>query len=106
MFVTPFTLEIPDEKLADLRVRLTNARWPKLRPNTGWLMGTDDAFLNRAVTHWLSDFDWRAQEAALNRLPQFITEIDGLKIHFVHMRSREENALPLLLAHGWPGSFA
>ena len=106
MFVEPFTLRIPDEKLADLRVRLMNARWPKVRPNTGWTMGTDEAFLGRAVSHWLNGFDWRAQEAALNRLPQFITHIDGLAVHFVHMRSREESATPLLLAHGWPGSFA
>ena len=106
MFVTPFTLRIPDDKLADLRARLLNARWPKLRPNTGWLLGTNEAFLGRVVNHWLNDFDWRAHEKALNRLPQFISEIDGLKIHFVHMRSREENAMPLLLAHGWPGSLA
>ena len=105
MFVHPFTLRIPDEKLADIRLRLANARWPKLRPNTGWTLGTDEAFLRRAVSHWLNEFDWRAQETALNRLPQFTTEIDGLKIHFVHMRSREENATPLLLAHGWPASF-
>ena len=106
MFVQPFTLRVPDEKLAEIRLRLVNARWPKLRPNTGWLMGTDEAFLGRAVSHWLNEFDWRAQETALNRLPQFTTELDGLKIHFVHMRSHEEDAMPLLLAHGWPGSFA
>ena len=106
MFVTPFTLEIPDEKLADLRARLVNARWPKLRPKTAWLMGTSEVYLERVVKHWLNGFNWRAQERALNRLPQFVTEIDGLKIHFVHMRSREENAAPLLLAHGWPMTFA
>lgn len=106
MFVTPFTLQISDDKLADLRARLLNARWPKLRPSAGWLLGTNDAFLGRLVSHWLNDFDWRVHEAALNRLPQFLTTIDGLSVHFVHMRSREENATPLLLAHGWPQSFA
>jgi pimeloyl-ACP methyl ester carboxylesterase len=106
MFVEPFTLKIPDEKLAELRARLANARWPKLRPDTGWSMGTDEKFLRRAVDHWLNAFDWRAQETALNRLPQFTTTIDGRRIHFVHVRSRIDDATPLLLAHGWPGSFA
>ena len=106
MFVHPFTLRIPDEKLAEIRQRLANARWPKLRSGTGWQLGTDEGVLGRAVNHWLKVFDWRAQEKALNRLPQFTTDVDGLKIHFVHMRSREDNAMPLLLAHGWPGSFA
>jgi pimeloyl-ACP methyl ester carboxylesterase len=69
-------------------------------------MGTDEAFLQRAVGYWLNGFDWRKQEALLNRLPQFRTEIDGLNVHFVHMRSRTENATPLLLAHGWPSSLA
>ena len=106
MFVRPFTLEIPDEKLAELRLRLNSVRWPRVRPGSGWSMGTDDTFLRKAVAYWLNGFDWRKQEAALSRLPQFLTEIDGLTIHFVHMRSREENATPLLLAHGWPCTFA
>lgn len=106
MFVEPFTIAIPDERLVELRVRLANSRWPRVRPNLGWTMGTDEAFLQRAVGTWLNGFDWRKQEAALNRLPQFRTKIDGLSIHFVHMRSRTENATPLLLAHGWPSSIA
>jgi microsomal epoxide hydrolase len=106
MFVEPFTINIPDERLVDLRVRLANSRWPRVRPNTGWTMGTDEAFLQRAASHWLNGFDWRKQETALNRLPQFRTKIDDLTVHFVHMRSRAENAIPLLLAHGWPGSLA
>jgi pimeloyl-ACP methyl ester carboxylesterase len=69
-------------------------------------MGTDEAFLQRAVSHWLNGFDWRKQETALNRLPQFLTKIDEMTLHFVHMRSRVENATPLLLAHGWPSSLA
>ena len=68
MFVQPFTLQIPDEKLAEIRERLTHARWPKTRPASGWSMGTDLAFLRRAVDYWLHEFDWRKQEAALNRL--------------------------------------
>lgn len=106
MFVQPFTVHIADERLADLRARLAGARWPRLRPGSGWEMGTDEAFLRRAVDYWLTRFTWREQETALNRLPQFTTTIDGLQVHFVHMRSREEDAMPLLLAHGWPGSFA
>ena len=106
MFVHPYTIYISDEKLAEVRLRLVNARWPRLRPNMGWSMGTDEALLGRAANHWLNHFNWRAQETALNRLPQFTTSIDGMTIHFVHMRSREDNAMPLLLAHGWPCSFA
>jgi microsomal epoxide hydrolase len=68
-------------------------------------MGTDVNFLRRLVEYWLTKFDWRKQEAALNRLPQFLTEIDGLTLHFVHLRSREEDAMPLLIAHGWPATF-
>ena len=105
MFVTPFKLALPDEKLADLRMRFLNARWPRVRPGTNWSMGTDDAFLRKAVAYWLNGFDWVKQQEALNRLPQFTTEIDGLRIHFVHMRSREEDAMPLLLVHGWPATF-
>lgn len=106
MFIHEFSFRVPEEKLAALRARLAGARWPKVRPNAGWMMGIDDAFLRRAVDYWLKQFDWRKQEAALNKLPQFLAEIDDLTIHFVHMRSREANAMPLLLAHGWPGSFA
>lgn len=106
MFVHPFTLALPEATLADLRLRLLNARWPRVRPAAGWTMGTDDAFLRKAVAYWLDGFDWPRQQEALNRLPQFTTEIDGLTVHFVHMRSREEDATPLLLAHGWPCTFA
>jgi microsomal epoxide hydrolase len=77
-----------------------------LRPNAGWTLGTDEKFLRRLVGYWLAEFDWRAQETALNRFPHFLTELDQLTIHFVHVRSRAENATPLLLAHGWPCSFA
>ncbi|HVS51851.1 MAG TPA: epoxide hydrolase [Opitutaceae bacterium] len=106
MFVRRFEVHFPEERLVALRARLTDARWPKVRPGSGWTMGTDEAFLHRLVDYWLTRFDWRKQEAALNRLPQFVTEIDGRALHFVHMRSREEDARPLLLAHGWPASFA
>ncbi len=106
MFVRPFTIDVPDAKLAELRVRLATARWPSVRPGAGWAMGTDEAFLRRAVQYWQNGFDWRRQEAALNRLPQFTTRLDGLDVHFVHMRSREDDATPLLLCHGWPGSLA
>jgi pimeloyl-ACP methyl ester carboxylesterase len=106
MAVRPFTLHVPEGKLAELRARLAGAQWPRLRPGSGWSMGTDEAFLHRVVAHWLRGFDWRSQEAALNQLPQFLTGIDGLQVHFVHARGRGRDPVPLLLAHGWPGTFA
>jgi pimeloyl-ACP methyl ester carboxylesterase len=106
MRARPFTIHVPDAELAALRARLRDARWPRLRPDSGWSMGTDEALLRRVVDHWLHRFDWRRQEAALNALPQFVTAIGGSRVHFVHVRSPERDATPLLLAHGWPASFA
>lgn len=102
----PFLLQVPEARLAELRNRLAEARWPRLRPAAGWSMGTDPAFLRRLVNRFLEGFDWRRQEAELNRLPQFLAQVDGLQVHFVHARGRGRRPAPLLLAHGWPGSFA
>jgi pimeloyl-ACP methyl ester carboxylesterase len=103
--VRPFTIRIPDAVLADLKARLATARFPEPLQGDGWTHGTDIAYLRRLVAYWRSGFDWRAQERRLNRLEQFTTTIDGLSVHFVHRRSKHPNALPLLITHGWPGSF-
>lgn len=101
----PFTIRIPDAAITDLKQRLANARIPEPLQGEGWTHGTDIAYLRDLVRYWRTTFDWRAQERRLNQLEQFITTIDGLQIHFVHRRSKHANALPLLITHGWPGSF-
>ncbi|MGH3026067.1 MAG: epoxide hydrolase family protein, partial [Gaiellaceae bacterium] len=100
-----FTIEIPDETLDDLARRLENTRWPDQVVDRGWDYGTNLEYLRDLCAYWLHDFDWRAQERSLNRLPQFIATIDGQRIHFVHVRSSDAAPLPLILTHGWPSSF-
>jgi epoxide hydrolase len=102
--VTPFRVEIPDEGLRDLRERLARTRWPDRETVDDWSQGVPLAYMRELCAHWADGYDWRATEARLNTLPQFRTEIDGLGIHFVHVRSRHPDALPLVLTHGWPGS--
>ena len=85
-------------------MRLARTRWPDQAPGAAWAVGTDVAWLQALVAYWRDGFDWRAAEARLNAFPQFITEIDGQDIHFLHVRSPEPDALPLILTHGWPGS--
>jgi microsomal epoxide hydrolase len=100
----PFSIHVPDDVLEDLHTRLQRTRFPQEIPGTGWDYGTDLTYLQSLVTYWRDDFDWRAAERRLNQLPQFKTNIGGLDIHFVHQRSKEPNAFPLVLTHGWPGS--
>src|SRR5579862_7414958 len=102
--IRPFRVEIPDEKLADLRRRIAAARWPSKELVDDRSQGVQLATLQALAAYWATDYDWRRCEAQLNALPQFITEIDGLDIHFIHVRSKHENALPLIVTHGWPGS--
>ncbi|HMF94289.1 MAG TPA: epoxide hydrolase [Vicinamibacterales bacterium] len=102
--VVPFRIHVADADLADLKARLARARLPDEIPGSDWTYGTSRAYLESLVRYWRDSFDWRAQERALNRFEQFTTTIDGLKIHFIHRRSKERNALPLLITHGWPGS--
>ncbi|MFI6778077.1 epoxide hydrolase family protein [Nocardia sp. NPDC050412] len=102
--ITPFRIEIPQQQLDDLRNRLDNARWPAPLPGDGWDTGVPTTWLRELVDYWRTGYDWRAAEAQLNAYPQFTTEIDGQRIHFLHVRSPESNALPLLMTHGWPGS--
>jgi epoxide hydrolase len=104
--IQPFTIRVTDSVIADLRARLATARIPEPLQGDGWSHGTDIRYLRELVAYWRDRFDWRAQERRLNQLEQFTTSIDGLTIHFVHRRSKRADALPLLVTHGWPGSFA
>lgn len=103
--ITPFRIDIPQEDLDDLADRLRRTRFPAPLPGDDWDTGVPVSYLRDLVGYWLNDYDWRAQEAALNEFPQFTTEIDGQNIHLLHVRSPEPEALPLVLTHGWPGSF-
>ena len=102
--IHPFTISIPDAALADLRGRLDRTRYPVPAPGDGWDHGTPVSYLRTMVARWTT-FDWRAQEARMNAVPNFVTEIDGQTVHFVHVRSSHADATPLLLLHTYPGSF-
>jgi len=104
--IRPFTISVPDSAIADLQQRLAATRFPDQISGTGWDYGTDTAYLEELVEYWREDFDWRAQERALNAFDQFVTTIDGVDVHFIHQRSSHPDAMPLLLTHGWPGSIA
>lgn len=103
--IVPFRISVSNSVLADLAYRLANTRLPTELPGDGWDTGVPVAYLKQAVDHWANSYDWRTHEAHLNTFPQFTTEIDGQIIHFLHVRSSHAGALPLLLTHGWPGSF-
>jgi hypothetical protein len=102
--IRPFHVAFADEDLTDLRRRLNATRWPERETVTDESQGMPLAMMRDLARYWETDYDWRTCEAKLNALPQFITEIDGLDIHFIHVRSRHEDALPLIVTHGWPGS--
>lgn len=102
--IRTFNLDIEDAALADLHLRLDMARWPEKEAVDDWSQGTPLAELQELCRYWRHGYDWRACEARLNAMGQFVTEIDGLDIHFLHVRSPHEDALPLILTHGWPGS--
>jgi epoxide hydrolase len=104
--IHPFRIEIPQMDVDDLRDRLANARWPGELPGVGWTRGVPLGSLQELAEYWRTGHDWRAREAELNEHPQFITEIDGQRIHFVHVRSDRPDAKPLLITHGFPSSFA
>ena len=103
--VVPFTIRVPDAVLTDLKDRLARARLPDELEGVGWQYGTNQAYLKELIAYWRDRFDWRAQERRLNQFEQYTTNIGGLDIHFIHRRSKHPNALPLILTHGWPGSF-
>jgi epoxide hydrolase len=102
--VTPFRVEIAEAALGNLRRRLLRTRWAEAEPVADWSQGVPHGYLRELCRYWADGYDWRATEARLNALPQFRTEIDGLGIHFVHVRSPHPDALPLIITHGWPGS--
>lgn len=99
-----FHLHIPDADIADLRGRLARTRWPDEAPDAPWAYGTSVAFMRELCAYWQDGFDWRAQEAALNAIPQFKVDMDGIGLHYLHVRGQGPAPTPLLLSHGWPGS--
>ena len=100
----PFRVSIPEEALVDLRRRIAATQWPDKETVADHSQGVPLATMQELARYWATEYDWRKAEARLNALPQFITEIDGLDIHFIHVRSKHKNALPLIITHGWPGS--
>ena len=102
--VRPFHVDVPEKALLDLRQRIAATRWPDRETVADRSQGAQLAKLQALVRHWGTDYDWRKAEAKLNALPQFMTTIDGLDVHFIHVRSRHKNALPVIITHGWPGS--
>jgi pimeloyl-ACP methyl ester carboxylesterase len=102
--VRPFTVAIPDSEIDDLRQRLARTRWPDPETVSDWSQGARLENTKELVQYWEHEYDWRRCESELNRFPQFLTEIDGLDIHFIHVKSKNPNAMPLILTHGWPGS--
>jgi epoxide hydrolase len=104
--IHPFRVEVPEADVDDLHERLARTRWPDELPGGGWSRGVPLAHLEELIGYWRKGYDWRAQEAALNQIPQFTTAVDGQRIHFVHVRSPEPEALPLLVVHGYPSSVA
>ena len=102
--IRPFRVNVPEAELTDLRRRIRDTKWPERETVADASQGVQLATMQQLARYWATDYDWRKVEAKLNALPQFITEIDGLDIHFIHVRSKHEDALPLIVTHGWPGS--
>ena len=102
--IRPFRVNVPEEALVDLRRRINATKWPDRETVKDASQGVQLATIEALARYWATEYDWRKIEAKLNALPQFITEIDGLDIHFIHVRSKHEIALPLIVTHGWPGS--
>ena len=102
--IRPFQVDVPESELIELRRRITATRFPEKETVADFSQGVQLAFIQALARYWATDYNWRRCEAQLNAHPQFITEIDGLDIHFIHARSRHEDAMPLIVTHGWPGS--
>src|SRR5215213_3170300 len=102
--VRPFRIDVPEEDLVDLRRRIAATQWPESETVDDSSQGVQLATMQQLARYWAKDYDWRKVEARLNALPQFTTSIDGVDIHFIHVRSSHPNALPILITHGWPGS--
>ncbi|MEU4232550.1 epoxide hydrolase family protein [Nonomuraea sp. NPDC026600] len=101
--ISPFRIDIPQSQLDDLKARLAGTRWPDELPGVGWSRGVPVTYLKELAEYWRTGYDWRAHEAALNAYPQFLATLDGQNVHFLHVRSPEPDATPLILLHGWPG---
>ena len=106
MTVQPFTISVPETTLDDLRARLARTRWLDAAEESSWNYGISLEYMKELADHWQHNYDWRKHEATLNKYSQYITEIDGQTIHFMHVRSSNTNAIPLLICHGYPSSFA
>jgi microsomal epoxide hydrolase len=104
--ILPFEIQVSDTAIEDLQRRLAATRMPDQLAQTSWEYGTDSSYLAELLSYWQNDFDWREQESELNQFDQFKTEIDGLDMHFIHQRSENPDAIPLMVVHGWPGSVA
>src|SRR5207253_4820038 len=102
--IRPFQANFPEAELTELRRRINATKWPERETVTDATQGVQLATMQNLARYWATDYDWHKCEAKLNALPQFITQIDGLEIHFIHVRSKQPNALPLIITHGWPGS--
>src|SRR5687768_6234905 len=105
MNIQPFSINIPQAVLNDLQKRLARTRWAAEVENVGWDYGTNRVYLQSYTDYWKNHYDWRKHEAELNQFPQFRAEIDGIGIHFIHVRGKGENPTPIILTHGWPDSF-
>lgn len=105
MKVETFEIDIPDADLTELRERVTATRWPGPALSAAWENGSDLSFMQRLAAHWRDGFDWRAQERRLNALSQYVAGLDGQDVHFIHARGEGAAPMPLVLTHGWPGSF-
>src|SRR5206468_10786411 len=102
--IRPFRVHVPEEQLIDLRRRVQATRWPERETVADASQGVQLATVQKLARYWATEYDWRKCEARLNALPQFMTNIDGVDVHFIHVRSKEKNALPMIVTHGWPGS--
>src|SRR6266403_420948 len=105
MAIEKFTINVSDALLADLRRRLDATRWPDELENVGWELGSSLSYMKSLADYWRNTYEWRRQEATLNQLPQYRVALDGFHVHFVHVRSKNPKPLPLIITHGWPGSF-
>ena len=105
MAVTPFSIDVPDSVLDDLKARLERTRWPDELPGTNWDYGSNLDYVKELVEYWRTKFDWRAQEKLINSFAHFKTDVDGLGIHFIHEKGKGPNPMPLVVTHGWPGTF-
>ncbi len=105
MSIQPFTINIPDDVLDDMRSRIANTRWPDEIPNSDWDYGTNMAYVRELTDYWANDFDWRAQEAMLNEFAHYRADVNGMGIHFIHERGKGPNPIPIVITHGWPSTF-